>query len=103
MLIDYHEAACKFPIIGEFMVNSNIETEAKPCFANTCEERCELLKRKPNKQNHTENQVLRSRTTFLLIDQLKKIQKRHNSSPKIRTASCHQSCLSDKNTNLERK
>ena len=33
-----------------------LHTEAKPCFANTCEESCELFKRKPNKQYHTDNQ-----------------------------------------------
>ena len=30
--------------------------EAKPCFANICEESCEVLKRKPYKHYHTENQ-----------------------------------------------
>ena len=49
----------------------NFNTEANPCFANTCEENYELLKRKLNKQYHTENPGLRSRAIFLLIDQFK--------------------------------
>ena len=42
-------------------------------FANTCEESCELLKRKPNEQYHTENRGARSRKIFLVIDQFNKL------------------------------
>ena len=48
---------------------------------HTWEESWELLKRKPNKQYHTENQGLRSRTIFLRLDQLKTNSERPKSAP----------------------
>ena len=41
---------------NEKSVITNLNTEAKPWFANTCKESCELVKRKPNKKYHTDNQ-----------------------------------------------
>ena len=52
-------------------VKKVFKREAEPCFANTCDESCDRLKRKPNNQYSTENQGLWSRTIFLLLDQFK--------------------------------
>ena len=65
-------------------IQAFLNTEAKPCFVNTCEESCERLERKLNKQYHTENQGLRSRTIFLLIDQFKTSRERPKSAPRSR-------------------
>ena len=51
----------------------NFNTKAKPCFTNTYEEGTELLKRKPNKQYHTENQGSRSRPCFQLLSKRKQL------------------------------
>ena len=42
----------KFPNL----CHGTFNTEAKPCFANTSEESCELFNRKPHKQYHMDNQ-----------------------------------------------
>ena len=62
----------------------SFDTVATPCFANTCEESCELFKRKPNKQYHTENQGLRIRTIFLPIDRFKTRRERLKSALYLR-------------------
>ena len=66
-----------------FSLNIQVLTEAKPCFASTCEESCEVevLKRKRNKQYHTEDQGLRSRSIFLRLDQFKTNRERSKSAP----------------------